>query len=118
MIDNDGSYKFSNIVETDITSPKNFELSQNYPNPFNPSTRINYTLPYDSRVALEIYSITGKRICQLVNQEQSAGYYSVDLNSSTLDRSISSGIYFYRIITIDKAAGNNFSATKKMIFLK
>jgi hypothetical protein len=118
MIDNDGSYKYSSIVETEIALPKTFELSQNYPNPFNPSTRINYTIPFDSKVILDIYSITGKRIGQLVNEEQLAGYYSVDLNSSTINRSISSGVYFYRIITVDKATGNNFSSTKKMIFLK
>jgi hypothetical protein len=118
MIDNDGSYKLSDIVETDITSPKNFELSQNYPNPFNPSTKINYSLPYDSRVTLEIYNVLGARVGQLVNQEQSAGFYSVDFNSSSLGKGISSGVYLYKITTVDKATGNNFSAIKKMMLLK
>jgi len=118
MIDNDGSYKYSSIAETEIALPKNFDLSQNYPNPFNPSTRINYNIPIDSRVILEVFSITGRRIVQLVNEEQSAGYYSVDLNSSTINTSISSGVYFYNITTVDKATGNNFTSSKKMIYLK
>jgi hypothetical protein len=114
MIDYDGSFEYSKVIETEVSIPKNFDLSQNYPNPFNPSTRINYSLPLDSKVTLEIYSITGVIITQLVNEDQSAGYYSVDFNASKL----SSGIYFYRITNVDKASGNNYSAIKKMILLK
>ena len=114
MIDNDGSFQYSKVIETEVTTPKNFELSQNYPNPWNPSTKINYTLPFDSKVILEVYNITGERICELVNEEQSAGYYSVGFRSSKL----SSGVYFYRMTAADKATGSNFSAIKKMIMLK
>ena len=118
MIDNDGSFEFSKIIETIVDLPKNFELSQNYPNPFNPSTRINYTLPFDSKITLEVYNIAGQKLGQLVNEEKSAGYYSLDFNSSSLNKNISSGIYFYRITAVDKATGNNFSLIKKMILLK
>jgi hypothetical protein len=82
MIDNDGSFKYSAVTEASVSSPKNFELLQNYPNPFNPSTKINYNLPSDSRVTLEVYNVLGVRVGQLVNQDQAAGFYSVDFNSS------------------------------------
>ena len=118
MIDNDGAYKYSNVVETEISIPKNFELSQNYPNPFNPSTRINYSLPFDSRVTLEVYNIAGVKMGQIVNEEQSAGYYTVNFSSSTLNRSIASGVYIYKINAIDKSTGNVFSSIKKMMLLK
>ena len=118
MIDNDGTFEYSKIVETEVALPKIFELSQNYPNPFNPSTKINYTIPFDSKVILEVYNITGKRIGQLVNEEQSAGYYSVDFNSTSLRKGISSGVYLYKITAVDKASGNNFFAIKKMLLLK
>ena len=62
MVDNDGSFQYSQIIETEVSVPKNFGLSQNYPNPFNPSTKINYDLASDSKVTLEVYSITGERI--------------------------------------------------------
>ncbi|MDR3667429.1 MAG: T9SS type A sorting domain-containing protein, partial [Ignavibacteriaceae bacterium] len=91
-----------------------YSLSQNYPNPFNPSTRIDYNLPSDSRVTLDIYNITGEKVSQLVNKEQPAGYYSVNFGSSKL----SSGVYFYRITAVDKSNKNNFSEIKKMILLK
>ena len=118
MIDNDGSYKFSDIVETEISIPVNFDLSQNFPNPFNPSTKINYTLPYDSKVILEVFNINGEKVVQLVNKEQSAGYYSVDFSSSSINHSISSGVYFYRITAANKITANNFSSIKKMVLLK
>jgi Secretion system C-terminal sorting domain len=114
MIDNDGTFKYSDIVETEVTTPKEFELSQNYPNPFNPTTKIDYLVPVDAKVILEVYNIAGQKVSELVNQEQSAGYYSVDFGGSNL----SSGVYIYRIVASDKATGNNFSSIKKMMLLK
>jgi hypothetical protein len=118
MIDNDGSYKYSIIVETEIALPKNFELSQNYPNPFNPSTRIDYSLPFDSRVTLDVYNITGERIGQIVNEEQTAGYYTVNMSSSSLNKSLASGVYIYKMNAVDKSTGNTFTSIKKMMLLK
>ena len=118
MIDYDGLYKYSGIVETEIALPKKFDLSQNYPNPFNPSTKINYSLSLDSKVSLDVYNLKGERVSQLVNEEQSAGYYSVDFSSSLLNKNIPSGVYFYRINAIEKVTGNDFSVVKKMMLLK
>jgi hypothetical protein len=114
MIDNDGSFSYSSITEAEVTLPKDFELSQNYPNPFNPATKIDYKLPFDSRITLEVFNLTGERVCQLVNEDQPAGYYTVDLGASRL----TSGVYFYKITAIGKAIKNNFTAIKKMILLK
>ena len=105
-------------VETEVALPKNFELNQNYPNPFNPSTTISYSLPTDSKVTLEVYNTYGERIAQLVNETQSAGFYSVNFGSSSLNKNVSSGVYFYRIIAVDNDKGNQFTSIKKMIFLK
>jgi len=98
--------------------PDKFTLEQNFPNPFNPSTKINYNLPVDSKVTLEVYNIIGNRISQLINKEQSAGSYSVNFNSSSLNKNISSGVYFYKLTAVSKISGNNFSSIKKMILLK
>jgi Secretion system C-terminal sorting domain len=114
MIDNDGSYKLSGVVETEIALPKNFELSQNYPNPFNPTTKIDYQVPVDAKVILEVYNIAGQKVIELVNQQMSAGYYTVDFGASKL----SSGVYIYRLAASDLATGNNFSSIKKMMLLK
>jgi hypothetical protein len=63
---------------------------------------------------LEVYDLTGRRVAELVNQEQSAGYYRVDFGASKL----SSGVYVYRIVASNKVTGNVFSSIKKMILLK
>src|SRR5664280_888879 len=114
MIDNDGSFEYGKIVETEVATPKIFELSQNYPNPFNPSTKINYQVPVDAKVLMEVYNIAGQRVFELVNQEQSAGYYTVDFGATKL----ASGVYIYRLAASDKVTGNNFSSIKKMMLLK
>jgi hypothetical protein len=118
MIDNDGTFAYSDAIEIEISLPKTFELNQNYPNPFNPSTKISYSLPSDSRVILEVYNIAGELVGQLINNDQPGGYYIVDFSSASLSKGISSGIYFYRILAVDKVSGNNFSSIKKMMLLK
>ena len=106
------------IINHSDLPPVEFKLMQNYPNPFNPSTTINYNLPIESRVTIDVFNIAGEQIGQLVNQEQSAGHYSVDFNSSSQNRNISSGVYFYKLTAVNKITGNIFSSIKKMILLK
>ena len=114
MIDNDGSSAYSSVEAAEVAVPKDFAVSQNYPNPFNPTTKIDYQVPVDAKVILEVYNIAGQKVMELVNQEQSAGYYTVDFGSSRL----SSGVYIYRLAAVDKATGANFSSIKKMMLLK
>jgi Secretion system C-terminal sorting domain len=114
MVDNDGSFSYSTVEAAEIAIPRDFAVSQNYPNPFNPTTKIDYQVPVDAKVIMEIYNITGQKVFELVNQEQSAGYYTVDFGATKL----SSGVYIYRLAAIDKVTGNNFSSIKKMMLLK
>ena len=116
ITDSDSTISYSNVIETVIAGiPMNFAISQNYPNPFNPSTKINYQVPNDARVILEVYNIAGQKVAALVNQDQAAGYYTVDFGTTG---KLASGIYIYRMTASDKATGNNFSDTKKMMLLK
>jgi hypothetical protein len=88
--------------------PGEFSLEQNYPNPFNPVTTIKFSIPQASFVKLLIYDITGREAAELINQQMSAGVYSVDFNASEL----SSGVYLYKLET----AG--FVDVKKMLLVK
>ena len=114
MVDNDGSYSYSSVEAAEVAVPKDFAVSQNYPNPFNPSTKIDYQVPVDAKVVMEVYNIAGQKVMELVNQEMSAGYYTVDFGASKL----SSGVYIYRLAASDRATGHNFSSIKKMMLLK
>ena len=115
MVDLDGSFSYSKAVEVEIGTPMTFALSQNYPNPFNPATRIDYQVPFNANVQIELYSITGERVATLVNTELSAGYYTMDVDASSLR--LASGVYFYRMISTD-VQGSKFMDTKKMVLLK
>ena len=109
QIDNDGQFKYSNVIEVSINIPEKFVLEQNYPNPFNPSTSIRYSISKTSIVSLKVYDVLGREVATLVNEEKQPGAYEVNFDAS----GFSSGIYFYRL-----RAGGNYSATQKMVLLK
>jgi hypothetical protein len=114
MLDYDGTFKYSKVVNIDIAAPTNFELSQNYPNPWNPSTKIIYSIQVESQVKLVIYNSIGEKVKELVNTFQNSGYYEVIFEA----KSLSSGIYFYTIQALSKEGNLNFTSTKKMLLMK
>jgi len=114
MVDNNGSFSYSSVEAAEVAVPKDFSVSQNYPNPFNPSTKIDYQVPVDAKVVMEVYNIAGQKVMELVNGQMSAGYYTVDFGASKL----SSGVYIYRLSASDLVSGHNFSSIKKMMLLK
>ncbi len=107
-------FRFKTITATEVADqvvqPKDYELSQNYPNPFNPTTVINYQISKPGLVTLKVYDILGREAATLVNKEQQAGSYSVQLSADKFN--LNSGIYFYQL------RSGAFIQTKKMIILK
>jgi hypothetical protein len=87
--------------------PTEFSVNPNYPNPFNAKTLINFALPTDGDVNINIYNITGQ-VVQTINGHYQAGYHQVTWDASNT----ASGIYFAKI-----AAGSE-SQTVKMTLLK
>ena len=113
QIDNNGNFEYHNLDGTiEVGVPKNYDLSQNYPNPFNPTTKIDFSLPFNSKVILVVYDMSGREVKTLVNEARTAGYHTVEMNASML----SSGTYFFRIIA--NANGKDFISTKKMVLVK
>ncbi len=106
------------LVDTP-TLPQDYSLGANYPNPFNPETTIPFELSRATRVTVGIYNILGQRLTTLVDEQLSAGSYTVQWDGkSDSNRSAASGVYFYRL---SAASGNNVPvaiATRKMILLK
>jgi hypothetical protein len=102
------------VDEHDKGLPMVFQLDQNYPNPFNPATTINFALPEQSQVTLEIFNILGQRVRTLVSDElHDPGYYSVTWDGRNISGNVvSSGLYIYRI------TAGEFVDIKKMMFLK
>ncbi|MEO8231845.1 MAG: Ig-like domain-containing protein, partial [Ignavibacteriota bacterium] len=102
------SFSPTDVEEVSGIIPTEFELEQNYPNPFNPSTQIKFSVPQTSSVKIIVTDILGKEVATLVNDNLAAGNYSVNFNAS----SVSSGIYFYTLLT------DNFKQSKKMVLIK
>ena len=96
------------------TRPEAFALANNYPNPFNPATTIKYALPQAADVELTVYNVVGQSVRTLVAEHQRAGRYVVEWDATNDNgRSLSSGMYFYRL-----EAGGEFLEVKKMLLLK
>ncbi|MGH2575377.1 MAG: T9SS type A sorting domain-containing protein, partial [Ignavibacteria bacterium] len=96
------------VVTISSNVPKDFKLYQNYPNPFNPNTTIRFDLVKSSNVKLNVYDLPGRQVATLMNEFLQSGSYEVIFNMPKL----SSGVYFYEIVT------NEFRDMKKMILVK
>jgi hypothetical protein len=103
------SYAVEKATGKGVYIPSEYQLFQNYPNPFNPVTTINYKLSTSGFVTVRIFSVSGKEISTIVNQQQGAGSYSIKYFAEN----ISSGIYFYSLYV-----NGNLSDTKKLAFIK
>jgi hypothetical protein len=91
-----------------------FGLVSNFPNPFNPTTTIEFTLPEQGIVKVEVYDILGSKVSTLIdNQELSAGLKRLVWNGKN-DKGIQmvTGTYIYRI------SSGKFSVSNKMMLLK
>lgn len=93
--------------------PTQFSLSQNYPNPFNPETTIEYALPQDAFVQLEVYNLLGQRVRTLVATEQPAGFHTMLWDGKNeRGENLSGGVYLVRM------KAGEFVAVQKITLLR
>lgn len=98
----------TDVEQTKSALPLNYALEQNYPNPFNPSTLISYEIPKAGQVTLRVYDVLGKKVAELINENQNPGKYSIRFNAENFP----SGIYIYEL------RANDFTQSRKMTLLK
>ncbi|MYC03167.1 MAG: T9SS type A sorting domain-containing protein [Rhodothermaceae bacterium] len=104
---------FSPVAIENTVLPRSFTVHGNYPNPFNPSTRIQFDLPENALVILQVMDVLGRELMRLPVKEFDAGYsHGIDLNTTNL----ASGNYLYRVI----ATGSNglYAKTGHMTLVK
>jgi len=90
-----------------------FDLHENYPNPFNPTTTIRFNLPESSSVDLDIFNIKGQKVKTLVGTDLAKGAHSVVWDGTDNEgRSVSSGVYYYRL------RSGSLQKTRKMLLMK
>lgn len=95
--------------------PKAFTLGQNAPNPFNPSTTIQFAVAEGKagQVTLKVYDVRGRLVRSLVDGARESGTYTVFWDGTNENgQKVSSGVYFYRMVSGD------FTQTRKMVMLK
>ena len=107
QIDFNGDFHYSDVLEVFLNSPDKFILKQNYPNPFNPSTKIEYYIPEDGEVNIEISNIIGEKVNSLTSF-CSAGVNQYNFNAQNLV----SGVYICTITF------NGVSLSNKMNLIK
>ena len=67
-----------------------------------------FSVPYATKVKIEVFDITGRKVAELIDENKSAGRHEVDFSA----RNLGSGIYFYQL----SYAGHRLS--RKMLVLK
>ncbi|PID29096.1 MAG: hypothetical protein CR982_03895, partial [Candidatus Cloacimonadota bacterium] len=108
-IDSDSTlWNVTSSVNTDENLPKVTKLYQNYPNPFNPSTTIEFDLASDSIVKLLLFDSKGQLVKKLINGYLRRGNHNIVFNADD----ISSGVYYYKLISKDKVI------TRKMTLIR
>ncbi|MHB1687040.1 MAG: lamin tail domain-containing protein [Ignavibacteriaceae bacterium] len=112
QIDHDGSYTFSSALNIELKTPGKFDLLQNYPNPFNPSTVIEYNIPEECFVDIDVFDSQGIKVADLLTKKHSAGNYKIQFDGSGL----ASGVYIYKLKA--SSTNQNYSLSKKMILLR
>lgn len=108
-------FHFCHPVSVDEAVPADriAQLDANWPNPFNPKTTLRFFLKEDTRVRLEIYDISGRRIRALVDAEAQAGEHLVQWNGVDENgRLVPSGVYFAKLMAADEVQ------TQKLTLLK
>jgi hypothetical protein len=122
-IDHEQSYVKSQVItvvyeQNETELPLTTGLLQNYPNPFNPETWIPFTLDHATDITIQIFNIRGDCVRNFALSNKPAGMYLFKGQAIHWDgtdengKKVSSGVYYYRIVT------DNNIQSKKMILMK
>lgn len=104
------------IVDVDdaaAVTPGRVALHAAVPNPFNPRTRLRFDVPSAGPASLRIFDVSGQLVRTLVGGRVAAGrHLAVWDGRDDAGRSVSSGVYFYRLET------GGITKTRQMTLLK
>ena len=95
-------------IINDISSPNTMRLYNSHPNPFNSSTTVQFRIPQNSHLTLDILDINGQIVEKLFSGNLEKGSHSVTWNPPH----ISSGLYFM-VLQFNKQV-----MTNKLLYIK
>ena len=100
-------------LSVDDVMPEEFSISKAYPNPFNPTVNIDFSIPEESDINIQIFDLLGRNVFNHKQNFNTAGKYRFQWHGvNDLGTPIASGVYF---VTIQHKA-NIFK--QKITFLK
>jgi hypothetical protein len=76
--------------------PDQFQVYPAFPNPFNPTTRLVFEIPGSSMVTIDVFSVDGRLIRRVFEQDRPQGMHTAVFNAQGLG----SGMYIARITTV------------------
>jgi hypothetical protein len=92
---------------------RSWKMGQNYPNPFNGSTRIQFYLPSDDQISVQIYNTLGSLVDEHRLGWLSSGDHSFTWNTAAAAQSaVASGVYYCVL------KGMNIHATQKLVLVQ
>lgn len=108
------NWEFWAYVTYDVTSVsensfiKGVKIGQSFPNPANKATRFFYELQKPTNVTINVHDMSGRLVQEYKNGVKEAGKHNqvLDLESLT------SGVYFYTIVTDQTTITKRFVITK------
>lgn len=97
-------------VQATKTVPLQYRLIGNHPNPFNAATTIQFSVPEETTVRLDLYNILGQFERTICNEVYPSGVHAVNCAAGNL----SSGVYFCKMII----PASHYVAVHKLILMK
>jgi len=99
-------------LKNDASAPGGVTL-ENYPNPFNASTTITFSLDRPVRTNLVVYNLMGQKVRTLADDHLAPGVHSIEWDGTDeSNRTVASGIYFYRLVAGDVVLSRKMSLLK------
>jgi hypothetical protein len=103
----------SAVGDNEALRPETVSLSGAYPNPFNPSTNFVVKINQAQHVEIAVFNTLGQKVSTLFSGKLNAGSKTFTWNGmDDTGRSLSSGVYFIRLVSNEKVI------TRSVVFMK
>jgi hypothetical protein len=89
-------------------------LYQNSPNPAKDETKVVLVIPWNCVVQLEMYDLCGRKVMPVLKEDMKQGRREVMINV----RTVSPGIYVYRVSIENTSNKQVRSESRKMVVLR
>lgn len=91
---------------------RDITLKHGLPDAKHTSAWLQYELPREAKIALEVYDMTGEKLATLLDEKKAAGEHEFDFNQQR--QKFSAGSYYCRFAAYDDAERLFYVTVNKM----